>query len=124
MYVEKMKANHDCAWPAYKCYEDNTDIAEDQPENNRRIEKRLADFIKVLRPPILIAADEAIFEHELLAGLQYHQATPRATVESLCDDVLRTRVRTILLCDPPAALDADEVTRKTRCYVLTVRGEA
>ena len=126
MYVENVKADHDGAWTACNNFEDDKDtldLPEDQPDDNRRLEKRIADYIKVLRPGILVSADEELIER-LLVNLQgrFHRATPKATVESLCDDVLRTRARTIVLVG--SALDADEVSRKTRCYCLTLRGGA
>jgi hypothetical protein len=89
MYGEKIEADHERAGSALGCYEENKDaidITEEQQEDKSRLEKRISDYIRVLRPGILVVADEAIFEHELLAGLQYHRATPRSTIESLIDD--------------------------------------
>jgi hypothetical protein len=125
MFVERAKAEHERACPAYKCYEDEDtfNVTEDQPGDNRRTEKTVADYVKVLRPRILISAKDAVFEHELLAGLQdkFYRATARPTIESLIENVLVTRARTILLVDPPAELDADEVTRKTCTFTLVLR---
>jgi hypothetical protein len=125
MYVEKMKA--DQAGSAYKCYEENDedifDINEEQAEDKRRTEKTVADYVKVLRPRILISASESVFQHEALVGLKdrFHRATPRPTIESLIENVLVTRARTIVLVDPPASLDPDEVGRRTCCFVLTLK---
>jgi hypothetical protein len=121
---EKEKAAHwECA-AGYSYELGPSDIDEEQTEHkpdSAKIAKKIADYVRILKPWLLISADEAIFQYELLAGLQgkYHRATPKPTIESLCDDVLRTRATTIVLCD--SALDAELITRKTRCYVLTLK---
>lgn len=124
MYVEKIEADR-VLRSASEYYRSSCDpdLAEDQPEDNSRIEKRIADYVRVLRPRILVSAKEAVFEHELLAGLKgkFHRATPRPTIESLIENVLVTRARTIVLVDPPASLDPDEVSKRTRCYTLVLR---
>jgi len=120
MYVEKAKTDYERAEPVLGYSngdEDAIDITEDQPENKHRLAKRIADLVRVLRPCILISADADLFRYKVLANVEdkFHQATPKATIESLIDDVLRTQARAILLVG--SQLDPEAVSRKTRRHV-------
>ena len=128
MYEEKVKADHDCEWPAYKCSEDDKDIAcisEEPQEDNRhtaKLAKKISDYIRVLRPRVLVSADAEVFEHPLFADLQgrFSQSKADAALDTLCLDAKRSGARTLILVNP-VALDVGEVGRRTRCYVLTLK---
>lgn len=128
MSIQKNVAAYAEAANGYAEYSEEHDeeyLADDPQEDKSLLEKRVADYIRVLRPRILVSAKDEVFQHELLAGLQdkFYRATSKPTIESLIDNVLLTRASTILLVDPPASLDVEAVSRRTCCYVLTLHSD-
>ena len=122
---EKEKATHwECAAEYRKAWT-SEDIDQEQNEHKpdtAKIAKKIADYVRVLKPRLLIAADEAVFADELLAGLQrkFQRVEADATLDVLCNAVRRhTRIQAIVLVDP-VAIDAGELSWKARRPVLTV----
>ena len=127
--AKEKAAHYECA-AGYSYELDPSDIDEEQTEHKpdtAKIAKKIADYVRVLKPGLLISADEAIFANEFLLDLQgkFHQAEADPTLESLCSDVRRTGARAIVLVDhDPIAIDLGELSRKAQCFVLPVRGAA
>ena len=125
---EKEKATH-CECVALKkvslCA---SDIAEEQSEHKpdtAKIAKKIADYVRELKPRLLISANEAIFASGLLADLK-HRFPPsgsRSNARNLtrrCPAHSRTPI--VLVDHDPIIIDVSELRRKVRCCLLAVRG--
>jgi hypothetical protein len=125
---EKEKATHLECVAEYRKVLTSQDIDQEQNEHKpdtAKIAKKIADYVRVLRPRVLVSAETEVFEHPIFADLQgrFSQTEADAALDTLCLDVKRSSARTLILVDP-VALDLGEVGRRTGCYVIPVRGAA
>ena len=127
MFASKEKAAHlECAAECRKEVS-HPRITADENENKTRtakIAKKISDYVKALKPRLLIAADESVFQHTKLARLKgkFLQVEANATIDEICAVVRLNAdsVRGIVLADP-TALDLGELSRKSGRTVLTLR---
>lgn len=109
------------------CSSDITAEQEKIKASAAEIAKRLSDYVKVLKPRLIIVADRAILAArplERLVGL-FLPLPDSATGEHVCRLVQResAAVRGIVLADA-VGWDVDELARQTGKAVLTLGGGA
>lgn len=125
---EKENATHWERVAEYRKVWTRQDIDQEQNEHKpdtAKIAKNIADYVRALRPCVLVSAETEVFEHPIFADLQgrFSQTEADAALDTLCLDVKRSGARTLIIVNP-TAVDLGEVSRRTRRVVLTVRGRA
>jgi len=122
MYALKEKAAHWECTAGSMSYVRSPNIAANEDEDKTRIAKTIADYVKVLKPRLIVVADEAVFSARPLSRLRerFIQAKAGTTVQDICRLVRRNSdtVRGIVLAVP--GLDADELARVSEREVLTL----
>ena len=90
MYVEKIEADRVLRSTSEYCRSScDPDLPEDPQEDNSRtakLAKKISDFIRVLRPRVLVSADAEVFEHPIFTDLQgrFSQSEADAALDTLC----------------------------------------
>jgi len=126
MSALREKAAHwECAAASKKQFS-SRNIAASEDENKTRtakIAKRLADYVQVLKPRLIVVADEEVFSTRPLARLRgrFQQAKAGVTVQEICRLVRRDAdtVRGIVLADP-TGWDVAELAKASEREVLTL----